>query len=309
MKLSSAPDAGAAGAPADEPSPQKRPCESGQEGQPKKRSAKQLVDRLRAERDTARARNAALCDALRRAREDNTALSTRVRGLETTVETMTAAGLAVPAAPASQPTEERPALLLSQVFSTPGGVHPREVKEPQRYSAIGAFPAAIATNKRTHRMENQLEGRRQTNFTFRVTKKATGECATERDIVANGVVACELELIYADNGAPVQAEDFVKYQVDAITSPPLSFVERQNMCNGEVSYALRFNVTSSETAPKKHRPFAVRVRVVDLETRGCDELCATSPPFIIRSKVSVPRAKQRAPVARGDYEERNTDEH
>jgi hypothetical protein len=153
----------------------------------------------------------------------------------------------------------------------------------------------VDDNSRTHLRENQVEQRRITNFVFAATFE-DGSYASEYDIKPDGLVPYQMQFLYTDNNVEVQTGDFTKAVVDNLCHPKEDLISTRNMVNGELVFTInRFNVASTDTAPR-HRAFVVRVTPIDPSLVGNTDLTVTSPPFVIRAKVTAAKAAAGAAV-------------
>jgi hypothetical protein len=179
-------------------------------------------------------------------------------------------------------------VVLGMVLRTPSGRPLHEVPVPFRFPDTGAFPHAIDKNVRTKLREYQVEQRRIVNFVFSA-KFDDGSSATEHDISPSGFVPYKMQFLYADDGTDVNAGDFTRVSVDSLCHPNADLISERNMTNGELVFRInRFNVASTDTSPR-HREFMVRVAPTDPELAKNQNLVVTSPPFVIRAKVTAPK--------------------
>ena len=260
----------------------------------------QEIEQLNTDKRLLEEANASLREKNAALQQDLEGCQTRITGLNTAlaalasspVQPLSSAGAAVAgpsAGPSTAIVARRRKVFLGMVIRTPSGRPLHEVTTPYRFPDTGSFPHAVDDNSRTHLRENQVEQRRITNFVFAATFE-DGSSAREYDIKPDGLVPYQMQFLYADNNVEVQTGDFTKAVVDALCHPKQDLIGTRNMVNGELVFTInRFNVASTDTAPR-HRAFVVRVTPTDPALANDPDLTVTSPPFVIRAKVTAPKA-------------------
>lgn len=254
----------------------------------------QEIEKLNTEKRLLEEANASLREKNAALQQDLDSCHTRISGLNTALAALASSPMqpmssgAGPSTAIASPLKRK--VLLGMVIRTPSGRPLHEITPPYRFPDTGSFPHAVDDNSRTHLKENQLEQRRKTNFVFSATFE-DGTTASEYDIAPSGLVPYKLQFLYADNNEEVQTSDFTKAAVDALTHPKEDLIATRNMVNGELVFTInRFNVASTDTAPR-HRAFVVKVSPTDPALADNPDLTVTSPPFIIRAKVTAPKAE------------------
>lgn len=160
---------------------------------------------------------------------------------------------------------------------------------PTRFSLTGAFPHAVALNKKTKNRELQVECRRVVVMTWVLVSKVDGSRVTEKAL-PSGELRFKLSLCYSDNMDEVLSQDIKKSGANDPTEPKFDSMIHQNMVNGMISVEFRFNFTNSDIV-QRNRSFVVKVVPNPDSCEGAEDLTCTTPPFIIRSKVTAPKAK------------------
>lgn len=182
----------------------------------------------------------------------------------------------------------RRVVCLNQRFVTPGGRALCEVAAPYRFCEAGSFPHAIASNPRSGLREYQVEARRQTTLAFELSYADNGEAVTEQAIDVSGLIQFKMEVLYADDFAPVRAQEIARHTVESVLTPRESVASLQNMTNGVLVWKFKFNMSSNDTFPR-NRAFVIRVSPASGPHQHNEELCVFTPAFTVRSKVTAPR--------------------
>ncbi len=178
-------------------------------------------------------------------------------------------------------------VVLRQIIRTPNGRNLEDIPMPHRFSDVGSFPHAVDENVKKHTREYQVESRRLTNFVFALFCDEDGSPATEKDIKASGEVMMKMSMLYADDYSEVHPAHFTRAVVNNLVTPSSEINGEKTLKNGEVGYSVRFNVQSTETAPR-HRPFVMRVGPSKGDEKYNENLVCYTPPFVVRSKVTAP---------------------
>lgn len=203
-------------------------------------------------------------------------------------------------ASAQQPVSISPSLrspsnrtiVLRQIIRTPNGRNLEDIAMPYRFSDTGSFPHAVGENVKKRTREYQVESRRLTNFTFALFYDEDGSPATEKDIKTSGDVMMQMSMLYADDYSEVHTAHFTRAVVNSLVTPSSELNSEKTLKNGEVSYSVRFNIQSTETAPR-HRSFVMRVGPSKGDEKYNENLVCYTPPFIVRSKVTAPTSSAR----------------
>lgn len=161
-----------------------------------------------------------------------------------------------------------------------------DIQPPMRFSAPGCFPHAIALNSRNNKRQYEIEARRRAiSIKFELRYRLDGRKATEA-CLGDGPHIFTFKICYADDGTEVKPSHFTRMSVEHLTEPRENIINAKPMQNGEVAFEFKAVFTSNDTSPR-HRDFMIKVMPLDMATRANPFLTVCTPPFIVRSKVSV----------------------